>query len=70
MFPAPGVYDGLTTDVRDQRLHCTTPLNVAIAALTLTMRRRHRRTSTVAVAVALTARSALDASPRPPAPRR
>ena len=37
MFPAPGVYDALITELLIIVSHCTTPLNFDIAASTVTI---------------------------------
>ena len=37
MFPAPGVYEALTTELLIMVSHCTTPLNFDMPALTVTM---------------------------------
>jgi hypothetical protein len=37
MFPAPGVYDALTTEFEISVSHCTTPLNFDMPAFTVTM---------------------------------
>src|SRR3954454_24510175 len=37
MFPAPGVYDALITELLISVSHCTTPLNFDMPALTVTI---------------------------------
>ena len=67
MFPAPGVYDELTTEVAMRVVHCTTPLNVAIALFTATLAPVHvteaELTSQLDVAFTVAVRHVMSSAP-------